>query len=149
MRSRAFRSPGRAIALLLDDVTEREEMLELVRWRAAHDELTGLANRTQLVTTATAVLDEGRRAALLIIDLNGFKEVNDTLGHPAGDHHLKTIAARLALMTDRQDVVATTRRRRVRDPAHRAERRSTRRGDAGCRRGVPSTGRPPRCIDCQ
>jgi diguanylate cyclase (GGDEF)-like protein len=101
-----FPLPGRAIALLLDDVTEREQMLELVRWRAAHDELTGLANRTQLVTTATAVLDEGRRAALLIIDLNGFKEVNDTLGHPAGDHHLKTIAARLALVTDRQDVVA-------------------------------------------
>ena len=101
-----FPLPGRAVALLLNDVTDREQMLELVRWRAAHDELTGLANRTRLLTTADAILEEGRSAALLIIDLNDFKAVNDTLGHPAGDHFLKTTAGRLALVAGQDDVVA-------------------------------------------
>jgi diguanylate cyclase (GGDEF)-like protein len=69
-----------------------------VKQQALTDELTGLANRRALLDTAARVLmtaSARRPAALLLLDLDGFKEVNDSLGHTAGDHLLRQIGPRL------------------------------------------------------
>jgi diguanylate cyclase (GGDEF)-like protein len=69
-----------------------------VKEQARTDELTGLANRRALLETAGRVLATAsarRPAALLLLDLDGFKEVNDSLGHTAGDHLLRQIGPRL------------------------------------------------------
>nr|WP_231135229.1 GGDEF domain-containing protein [Motilibacter deserti] len=62
---------------------------------ARHDPLTGLANRREFVKRVEAVVDHGR-AAVLLVDLDEFKEVNDTLGHDAGDEALREMGRRLA-----------------------------------------------------
>nr|MDT0663138.1 bifunctional diguanylate cyclase/phosphodiesterase [Micromonospora sp. DSM 115978] len=76
---------------------------------AAHDALTGLINRRRLLEGGAELL-AGRHAdgvtALLLIDLNHFKEVNDTLGHPAGDRVLVEVADRLRASAGRGDLVA-------------------------------------------
>jgi diguanylate cyclase (GGDEF)-like protein/PAS domain S-box-containing protein len=77
------------------DVTERREFQELLQHEAAHDVLTGLLNRGALLKAldqAVAVLPADRRMAVLFIDLNDFKPINDTLGHEAGDKILVTVA---------------------------------------------------------
>jgi diguanylate cyclase (GGDEF)-like protein len=78
--------------------------------RATHDELTGLANRAYLFTKVDASLDRmrstGVKFALLFLDLDGFKEVNDQLGHDAGDAVLQGIAERLGRQIRGQDLVA-------------------------------------------
>jgi diguanylate cyclase (GGDEF)-like protein len=76
---------------------------------AAHDPLTGLPNRRQLLERATAQLARGATdgvTALLLIDLNHFKEVNDTLGHAAGDRVLIAVAERLRSAVRSADLVA-------------------------------------------
>jgi diguanylate cyclase (GGDEF)-like protein/PAS domain S-box-containing protein len=91
-----FPIPGGATALLVSDVTERQAIAELIRFQAHHDDLTGLANRVSLLDTLTTVTGSGRPAAMLLIDLNEFKEVNDTLGHLTGDEYLRVLGRRLA-----------------------------------------------------
>ena len=75
-----------------------EMLVGRLRHEALHDQLTGLPNRAQLLNRATSALAEARRAggdvALVIIDLNGFKVVNDTLGHQVGDELLRMVADR-------------------------------------------------------
>jgi diguanylate cyclase (GGDEF)-like protein len=86
----------------------RTERMAAEHLRAAYqDPLTGLANRRRLQRHATEVLDRaGRgRAALALIDLNRFKEVNDTLGHTAGDRVLVEIARRLEAAAPAGDLV--------------------------------------------
>ncbi len=76
---------------------------------ATHDGLTGLANRTLLLREcATALADrkEGEFVALLLLDLDRFKQVNDTLGHAAGDTLLQQVASRLTDQVRREDLVA-------------------------------------------
>jgi diguanylate cyclase (GGDEF)-like protein len=77
-----------------------EMLVGRLRHEALHDQLTGLPNRAQLLSRATSVLSEARLAggdvALAIIDLNGFKVVNDTLGHHVGDELLRAAAERFA-----------------------------------------------------
>lgn len=81
-----------------------------IRFLAHHDALTGLANRASLIEAldnALAVLPaSGGSLAVHFIDLDRFKEVNDTLGHDGGDFLLKTIADRLCTVTRLGDVVA-------------------------------------------
>ncbi len=65
-------------------------------WDVGHDELTGLANRRRFCTLAPPLLRTGRPAVVVLLDLNGFKPINDTLGHDAGDRVLCVVAERLA-----------------------------------------------------
>jgi diguanylate cyclase (GGDEF)-like protein len=78
--------------------------------QAAHDSLTGLANRAQALRLISGALSRAQRSGavvgLLFIDLDGFKQVNDTLGHQAGDEVLKTVARRMSETVRAGDVVA-------------------------------------------
>ena len=73
---------------------------------ALHDGLTGLPNREAFRQRATAALRDEKGGAVVVVDLNRFKEVNDTLGHHAGDELLKVITARLRGGVRQQDTVA-------------------------------------------
>src|SRR5690606_21665985 len=81
------------------DVTDRVQLTEQLAHRALHDPLTELPNRQLLTTTIEAALDNpenrGRRVGMCFIDLDGFKQVNDTLGHAAGDRLIMATADRL------------------------------------------------------
>lgn len=77
------------------DVTELAESHEEVRRRAESDHLTGLPNRFVLVEGLKKRLAAGDRFALCVLDLDRFKEINDTLGHQSGDSYLQTMAQRL------------------------------------------------------
>ena len=80
---------GRLVDQLTEQASEREH-------EALHDALTGLPNRTMFQRELTAVIaSPGSKAAVLLMDLNGFKDVNDTLGHQAGDLLLRDIGGRL------------------------------------------------------
>ncbi|MGZ4637924.1 MAG: putative bifunctional diguanylate cyclase/phosphodiesterase [Actinomycetes bacterium] len=87
-----------------------EMLIGRLRHDALHDTLTGLANRAQLVTEAAVALTDARRqhqlVAVMIIDLNGFKTVNDTLGHHVGDELLREVAYRFADTTPPDVTVA-------------------------------------------
>ena len=85
------REMHRATVLLTGAQDYASQLLHEVR----HDGLTGLANRRYVIDTLESRLAEGVRMAILFIDLDGFKEINDTLGHRAGDAALITVAERL------------------------------------------------------
>ncbi len=92
------------------DVTERYVLEERLTHQAMHDELTGLGNRAFLRTRLEQALRRGARAgagpALLFLDLDGFKSVNDTLGHAHGDSLLSAAADRLRQCVRESDTVA-------------------------------------------
>jgi len=83
---------------------------EALRYQSLHDALTGLPNRTLLTDRLQQTLYHAQRESeefcLMILDLDRFKEINDTLGHQAGDDVLREIAHRLALLLRRSDTVA-------------------------------------------
>jgi diguanylate cyclase (GGDEF)-like protein/PAS domain S-box-containing protein len=93
----------------MEDITEWRENQAQISYMAHHDGLTGLVNRTQLVKKmkdALAILPLGGMGiAVHFIDLDRFKNVNDTLGHDSGDSLLKTVAGRLLAVTRVDDVV--------------------------------------------
>jgi diguanylate cyclase (GGDEF)-like protein/PAS domain S-box-containing protein len=81
------------------DVTDRRALQDQLSHQAFHDVLTGLPNRALFMRRMTEALQQAERlggsVAVLLIDLDGFKNVNDTLGHPAGDELLQRAAERL------------------------------------------------------
>lgn len=92
------------------DVSERQQTLEALRRQAISDPLTGLSNRALFYDRLEHALLETRRTgkpvALLTVDLNGFKEINDTFGHHQGDEVLRIVAARLQAATRATDTIA-------------------------------------------
>jgi diguanylate cyclase (GGDEF)-like protein/PAS domain S-box-containing protein len=93
------------VVAIFEDVTERRQMIERLHHQATHDALTELPNRTEILDRMTSLLQQTQgtaRVGLCFLDLDGFKAVNDTLGHQAGDRLLAEIAGRLREATDPQ-----------------------------------------------
>src|SRR5690606_26653897 len=92
------------------DATEEKTAEERVRWTASHDPLTGLANRSlfqeQLELAIQSATADGGAVGLLLLDLDHFKQINDTLGHDAGDMLLKMFAQRVRRVVRETDTVA-------------------------------------------
>lgn len=81
---------------VISDITERMLYTRQMEYRARHDSLTGLPNRAYFYESVDSCIEQGDRAlAVFLLDLDGFKEVNDTLGHEMGDHLLREIGPRL------------------------------------------------------
>jgi diguanylate cyclase (GGDEF)-like protein/PAS domain S-box-containing protein len=92
------------------DITDRKEAEETIRTLAYYDPLTGLPNRILFLDRFNLALAQANRnhqeIALLTLDLDRFKEVNDTLGHSAGDQLLKEAGQRLASLLRKTDTIA-------------------------------------------
>ena len=92
----------------IEDVTEQRRTAERLQWAATHDDLTGLPNRTELLARVDAILQDADvgSVALLFIDLDNFKSVNDSLGHGIGDTLLTAMSVRLREVVGSQAVLA-------------------------------------------
>jgi len=92
------------------EVSARVHAEERLRFLAGHDPLTGAANRSALAAALARAVDRaaraGHRVALVMIDLDGFKQVNDALGHGAGDSVLRAVVRRLREVVRAGDLVA-------------------------------------------
>ncbi len=98
------------VGLNVLDVTDRVHSAEVLRHQALHDQLTGLPNRALLDDRLAHAIDgavrDDRSVALLLLDLNQFKEINDTLGHDQGDRVLVEVGRRLRTGLRAIDTVA-------------------------------------------
>lgn len=103
---------GRPLQLIaqIQDITKQKEAEEQLNYKAHFDSLTGLANRNYLELNLNHVIANSQRNtkkfALFYLDLDKFKDVNDNLGHDAGDALLKIVAERLQHHTRKSDIVA-------------------------------------------
>ncbi|WP_052389721.1 putative bifunctional diguanylate cyclase/phosphodiesterase [Belnapia moabensis] len=100
---------GGGCVLTVEDITERRAAEAHITFMAHHDALTGLPNRVLLrsrLSDAIARASRDELCVVLYLDLDRFKEVNDTLGHPAGDALLQSVARRLAAELRQTDFVA-------------------------------------------
>jgi len=92
------------------DITDRKSAEQRIQYLATHDHLTGLPNRTMFSEILEHAIESAhrydRKLALLFIDLDRFKEINDTLGHEAGDQLLKEMAKRFTASLRSSDVIA-------------------------------------------
>ena len=100
----------RRIIMTVRDVTQEKTAEERVRWSASHDALTRLANRSlfqeKLDYAIAKAAGSGRAVGLLMLDMDHFKQINDSLGHDAGDMLLKMFAKRLRSVVRHADTVA-------------------------------------------
>jgi diguanylate cyclase (GGDEF)-like protein/PAS domain S-box-containing protein len=101
----------RGRVLIMHDVTERSFLEESLRQQALMDGLTGLANRTLFMSKLGDAIHLSRRHprklfAVMVLDIDRFKFINDTIGHPAGDAVLETVAVRLRRCVREPDMVA-------------------------------------------
>jgi diguanylate cyclase (GGDEF)-like protein/PAS domain S-box-containing protein len=101
---------GRHVVAVVRDITSRKLLEAQLAHRALHDPLTGLANRTLFFDRLRQAMQQARRdrrqVALVMLDLDNFKSVNDRYGHQAGDDVLRRVAARLARGLRGTDTVA-------------------------------------------
>lgn len=103
---------GGGTVVLVEDITERRSAEARIIRLARYDELTGLPNRgnfrdeIERLLTIAQVRGDMRPSALLFVDLDQFKQVNDTLGHPSGDRLLCEVADRLQALLRQEDLVA-------------------------------------------
>jgi diguanylate cyclase (GGDEF)-like protein/PAS domain S-box-containing protein len=101
---------GFQFGAVLRDISVRKREAERIRYLAEYDTLTGLANRNTLHERLGAKLAradaEGSKVALLLMDLDKFKEINDTLGHACGDQVLSAVAQQLRTLVEGDDIVA-------------------------------------------
>ncbi len=103
---------GRVVKVrsVMQDVTERKQAEERIFHLAYYDNLTGLPNRDLFKEYASRLLAaaqrDGTNAAILLVDLDRFKRINDSLGHAAGDELLKEVAGRIANCVRQSDLVA-------------------------------------------
>jgi PAS domain S-box-containing protein len=107
---RGPRGEVQQFAAIINDITERKLDEEHIRYQANYDQLTGIPNRALFMDRLSRLVIESRRTktniGLMFIDLDGFKAVNDTLGHDAGDLLLKQTADRLNFCVRESDTVA-------------------------------------------
>jgi diguanylate cyclase (GGDEF)-like protein/PAS domain S-box-containing protein len=101
----------RRIIMTARDITDEKTAEERIRWSASHDPLTRLANRSLLHEKLDQAIHSARpteasSVGLLVLDLDHFKEINDTLGHDAGDMLLKMFAQRLRTVVRPHDTIA-------------------------------------------
>ena len=108
LRTRKVARAGRLISLR--DITERKALEQRLMQQALHDPLTGLPNRTLFMNRLEHALDRGRRheskVAVLFMDLDNFKFVNDSLGHEAGDLLLVAVSNRVQPCLRSEDTIA-------------------------------------------
>ena len=97
---------SRLVHQLRQEVDERRREAEERRHEALHDSLTGLPNRTHFAMNVDECLRRGDHAAVMLMDLDRFKEVNDTLGHHHGDLLLSEVATRLMAAVREKDMAA-------------------------------------------
>ncbi|TDV26730.1 diguanylate cyclase/phosphodiesterase with PAS/PAC sensor(s) [Paraburkholderia caballeronis] len=97
-------------AAIFTDITQRRQAEERLAWLATHDALTGLPNRTlfteRLDQSIARARRSGKRVAVMFVDLDRFKLINDTMGHSVGDEALAVIASRLKHAVRETDTVA-------------------------------------------
>ncbi|MEK9671995.1 MAG: diguanylate cyclase [Rhodospirillaceae bacterium] len=102
--------PGAGVVRTFSDLTEYRRQQAQIVYEASLDEVTGLPNRSLFLDRLGAALRQSARAkkqlAVLFIDLDGFKALNDTLGHEAGDLVLKQVGVRLSARVRASDTVA-------------------------------------------
>jgi len=91
---------------VLKDLTSQQREEEELRQQANRDALTGLANRGKFYRSVEEALVKPEPVAVLMIDLDGFKDINDTLGHTLGDAILREVANRLIQLAGQNDLVA-------------------------------------------
>jgi diguanylate cyclase (GGDEF)-like protein/PAS domain S-box-containing protein len=98
-----------SLVAVCHDISERKEAEDRLHYLATHDSLTGLPNRAYLNNLLDHTLRQARRAeeltAVLFLDIDNFKDVNDSHGHDAGDQLLKWIARRLEFQLREEDIV--------------------------------------------
>ncbi len=107
VRMRQFNTLARQRAAALQHALDSEAALQAeLRHLAEHDPLTGLPNRAPLYDRITRHLAAEQPAALLVLDVDNFKDVNDRFGHAAGDELLVAVAARLGQLSGAEDLLA-------------------------------------------